>query len=193
MVSWTLQRPLTVTSFYRSAPRLALTYGELNPSAPFDSYFLLTVGKLELMTFYSKVTFATARPLDRLLWSEIVLSYVRENYHFWGIKTHFSFVISFLFWIVVENVFLCPYLRIFSIFSSFLLKYPTLWGKTKKRYHLKKIPFYCKLVTWGGSENPIFLDSFTSASWVAGVGGGTNHIYIYIYLSSFCSDMLSSG
>ena len=145
MVCWALHRLRTVSSFYRSAPRLALTYGELNPSAPFDSYFLLTVGKLELMTFYSKVTFATARPLDRLLWSEIVLSYVRENYHFGGIKTHFSFVISFLFWIVVENVFLCPYLRIFSIFSSFLLKYPTLWEKTKNGITSRKYRF---IVNW---------------------------------------------
>ena len=34
---------LTVCYFERSAPRLALTNGELKPSAPFGGLFLLTV------------------------------------------------------------------------------------------------------------------------------------------------------
>ena len=36
LASFTLQRLLTVSSFDRSDPRLALTYGEFNPSAPPD-------------------------------------------------------------------------------------------------------------------------------------------------------------
>ena len=89
MVSSTLQLPLAVSSFYRSAPRLALTYGELNPSTPFDGQFPLTVARLELMTFWSEVTLSTARPLGRLLSSEIVLSYLRANIHFLEMKTLF--------------------------------------------------------------------------------------------------------
>ena len=46
------------------------------------------------MTFWSKVTLSTARPLDRFLWSEIVLSDVRENIHFVEMKTHVSTVIQ---------------------------------------------------------------------------------------------------
>ena len=46
------------------------------------------------MTFWSKVTLSTARPLDRFFWSEIVLSDVRENIHFLEMKTPVSNVIQ---------------------------------------------------------------------------------------------------
>ena len=77
---------------------MALTYGELNLSAPFGGWFPLTVARLELMTFWSKVTLSTARPLGRLLWLEIVLAYVRENTHFMEIKTLFSTVIQVFYY-----------------------------------------------------------------------------------------------
>ena len=141
------------------------------------------------MTFWSKATLSTARPLDRFPWSEVVWSDERENIHFGGMKTHFRPDFRKL---RRENFhkeeksskILKSKTQLVKLSKIIILLVQNGWDFRgncwDQKNTLKKVISLMSLGVNLISSNPSLNVSWPRCFRVEGIGGGTYHIYIWL-------------